>query len=87
MPRIASSQLFSGLIVGLEGMVVQEAQMEVRRAEPVQKDLSPPACPACLSVMSIRCLDPIVCTSGLQEITYRCVVCNIEVRRMIRRGT
>ena len=60
--------------------------MEVRRAEPVQEDLFPPVCPECLSVMSIRCLDPIVCTNGLQEITYRCVACDREVRRIIRRG-
>jgi hypothetical protein len=60
--------------------------MEVRRPELVEHELVAPACPECLSIMSIRHLDPIVCTNGLQEVTYRCMVCNAEVKRMIRRG-
>jgi len=60
--------------------------MEVRQAEPVERNLLPPACPECLAAMSIRRLDPVVCTSGLQEVTYRCVACNIEVQRTIKRG-
>jgi hypothetical protein len=60
--------------------------MELRQADPVEEELFPPTCPECLSIMSIRRMDPIVCTNGMQEVTYRCMVCNAEVQRMIRRG-
>lgn len=60
--------------------------MEVRQADPEPKDLFSPVCPKCSSVMLIRRLDPIVCTDGVQAVTYQCVACNTEVKRMIRRG-
>jgi hypothetical protein len=61
--------------------------MTMTRSVPVNVPSSDgaPACPQCRRAMQLRVVEPVMFTSDLDDMTYRCENCDTEARRTVGR--